>query len=172
MKIFYCHHALRDKGNPPSQEDGIRDLGREDASVVARLLNDSVENGFNIKAIYTSPYFRCKETARLINEMIQVPIYEDTRLNEFIGVHKLVKGEVCKDGETWKECQDRIIDALKDIVNSYDEKDVVICVTSGVNISAFIALAYGLKPSNDLPYPLVPSCSLIGFDIKKEHFNK
>lgn len=172
MKIFYCHHALRDKSSPPSQNDGLKKLGKEDASLVAKLLKDGSDNGLNIKAIYSSPYFRCMETARLINQEIQVPIYEDVRFNEFENVHKLVKGETSINGEKWTDCQLRIIEAIKDIVDKYNEKDAVICVTSGVNISAFIALAYGLKPSEDMPYPMVPSCSLVGFDITNEHFKK
>lgn len=172
MKIFYCHHAMRNKSNPPSQNDGLKDLGKEDASVVARLLDDGVKNGLKIKAIYSSPYFRCMETARLINEKIQVPIFEDVRFNEFEGVHKLVKGQMVDSGESWKDCQCRIISAIKDIVENYSNDDVVICVTSGVNISAFIALAYGVKCSDNLPYPLVPSCSLVGFDINENHFKK
>lgn len=38
MKIIYVHHALREKGNPPTQNDNIHPLGYKDAEIVAELL--------------------------------------------------------------------------------------------------------------------------------------
>lgn len=172
MKIFYVHHALRAKGNPPSQNDGIQEVGKQDAEIVAKIFLDAKEGGKNIKAIYTSPYFRCRETARIINKYIQVPVIEDSRLNEFVDERQMIKyGLKTEDIETWKSCQERIIQCIKDIVYSYSAEDIVICVTSGVNITAFISLAYKIAPSNDLPFPSVPSCSPIGFDIDKSNFD-
>lgn len=72
--------------------------------------------------------------------------------------------------ETWEECQKRIIEAIKDIVFKYEEKDTVICVTSGVNLTAFISLAYKIEPSNNLLFPMVPSCSPLGFEITSNDF--
>ena len=40
MKIFYIHHALRDIGNPPTQEDGLKELGIKDANIVADIFED------------------------------------------------------------------------------------------------------------------------------------
>jgi broad specificity phosphatase PhoE len=68
------------------------------------------------------------------------------------------------------ECQKRIREAIKDIVFKYDDNDAVICVTSGVNITAFISLAFKIQPSEDFPFPWVPSCSPIAFDIDKSCF--
>lgn len=172
MKIFYIHHALREKGNPPSQDDGITDLGKDDAKTTAKIFGFFNNNGKNIKAIYTSPYFRCAETARIINKNIKAPVFEDERLNEFASVHQAVKYGLPKEAaETWEACQNRIIDCLKDIVERFDEDDIVLCVTSGVNLTAFICLAYQIKPSDSLPFPLVPSCSPIGFEISKSSFD-
>ena len=163
MKIFYVHHALRDMGNPPTQEDGLKELGIKDANVVADIFEDG-KKYMNVKAIYTSPFYRCKETARIINKNLNVPIIEDERLNEcgsvFYGEKK----------ESWKQCQKRIIETIKEIVFKYDEKDTVICVTSGVNLTAFICVAYNIKPSSKLPFPMVSSCSPIGFEINKKNF--
>ena len=135
---------------------------------------DIFEDGkryMNVKAIYTSPFYRCQETARLINKHLNVPIIEDERLNEFGSVHLAVKGlEDKEEKETWKECQERIMESIKDIVFKYDDKDTVICVTSGVNLTAFICAAYGIEPNSKLPFPLVPSCSPIGFEINKNNF--
>ena len=49
--------------------------------------------------------------------------------------------------------------------------DTVICVTSGVNITAFIGLAYKIPASENMPFPWVPSCSPIGFEIDKSCFS-
>lgn len=170
MRIIYVHHALRRMGDPPSQDDNIELLGEKDAEIVAELLK-ILSTKSNFKAIYTSPFYRCAKTAEIINKYIQVPVFEEPRFNEFKSVFKVLKGdETLAKEETWLDCQMRIREAIKDIVNKYDEKDTVVCVTSGVNITAFISLAFKIKPSNDLPFPMVPSCSPIGFDIDKSCF--
>ena len=163
MKIFYVHHALRNMGNPPSQEDGLKEVGVEDAEIVSKIFEEGKKH-FDIKAIYTSSFFRCKETARIINKTLNVPIIEDGRLNEFGSFHNDERKE------TWEECQKRIIEAIKDIVFKYDKKDTVLCVTSGVNLTAFISLAYKIEPNNNLPFPMVPSCSPLGFEITRNDF--
>jgi len=170
MRIIYVHHALRQKGNPPSQDDKIQPLGLQDAEIVAELMKMMSEYS-NIKAIYTSPYFRCAKTAEIINKHINVPIYEEPRFNEFNKVFDVIEGnKTITKTESWVDCQIRIRNAIKDIVNQYDDRDTVICVTSGVNITAFISLAFKIQPNENLPFPLVPSCSPIGFDIDKNCF--
>lgn len=170
MKIIYVHHANRALGNPPSQNDDLTDVGVRDAELVAELFKNALGKT-NFKAIYTSPYLRCKKTAKIINKYINVPIYDEPRFNEFKTVFELVKGKhIKKNQETWLDCQLRIREAIKDIVNRYEDSDTVICVTSGVNITAFISLAFKIEPNENLPYPLVPSCSPIGFDIDKNSF--
>lgn len=163
MKIVYCHHALRDMGNPPTQEDGIKELGKKDAEIVAEIMADGKVNGLNIKAIYSSPFKRCMDTANIINSELNIPLVEEKRFNEF-------NKETSVKDETWIELQQRVREAIKDIVWKYDENDTVICVTSGVNIASFISLAYNLKPSESTPFIGVPSCSPIVFKINKENF--
>lgn len=165
MKIYYVHHALRDMGNPPTQEDGLKELGIEDAKITSKIFEESTKY-LNIKAIYTSNFLRCKETARIINENLNVPVIEDARFNECGSVFHGNKRE------SWEECQIRIMEAIKDIVFKYDEKDAVLCVTSGVNLTAFINIAFNLSPSSKHPYPMVASCSPIGFEINRNNFIK
>lgn len=170
MKIIYVHHALRQVGNPPSQDDKIQPLGLQDAEIVAELMKMMSEYS-NIKAIYTSPYFRCAKTAEIINKHLNVPIYEEPRLNEFNKVFDVIEGnKTITKTESWVDCQIRIRNAIKDIINKYDNRDTVICVTSGVNITAFISLAFKIPASDNLPFPWVPSCSPIGFEIDKSCF--
>ena len=172
MQIIYVHHALRKVGNPPSQDDKIQLLGIKDAEITAELLKEmSDKSKSNFKAIYTSPYYRCAKTAEIINKHLNLPIYEDSRFNEFNNVFEVLEGgKSITKAETWTECQIRIREAIKDIVNKYDENDTIICVTSGVNITAFIGLAYKIPVSDNLPFPWVPSCSPIGFEIDKSCF--
>ena len=170
MKIFYLHHALRKKGNPSTQDDDIEQLGIEDAKNVSELFK-MASSKIKFKAIYTSPYLRCKKTSEIVNQYINVPIYEDPRLNEFGNMVSVVQdGKTVQKKETWLDCQLRLRDAIKDIVNKYDKDDAVICVTSGVNITAFISLAYKIEPDENLPCPMVPSCSLVGFEIDESCF--
>lgn len=152
MKIIYCHHAERDKKG--SQLDGITRHGKKDAKLVGKMIAKHQK----VKAIYTSPYFRCKETARIINRSLGVPIIEDDRFNEFVGRDKK---------ETWTDLQKRIIEALKDIIAKYNDEDTILCVTSGVNIAGFIDLQLGLQPSEDMAFLGVISCSPIIFQYKK-----
>ena len=172
MKIIYVHHALRQTGSPPSQDDKIEPLGIKDAEITAEVLKVMQEKSKStFKAIYTSPYYRCAKTAEIINKHINLPIYEDSRLNEFNKVFEVINGDkTITKTETWTECQTRIRNAIKDIVNKYENNDTVICVTSGVNITAFIGLAYKIPASDKLPFPWVPSCSPIAFDIDKTCF--
>ncbi|MBQ7466666.1 MAG: histidine phosphatase family protein [Clostridia bacterium] len=158
MRIIYVHHALRDGSGGLNQDNDITKLGEKDAKVQAEILSSL--NKIRYKAIYTSPYYRCKKTALILNKKLNLPIFEDERLNEF---------ERCSK-ETWLDVQTRITDCLHDIVNKYEDDDVVICVTSGVNVAAFINLAYKLKPSANAPFIGVSSCSPLGFTIDKSCF--
>lgn len=170
MKIIYVHHALRQFGNPPSQDDKIQPLGLKDAETTAELLKE-MSLKTNFKAIYTSPYYRCSKTAQIINKHLNLPIYEDSRLNEFNKVFQVLQNkQVVTHTETWTECQNRIRNAIKDIVFKYNDNDAVVCVTSGVNITAFISLAFKIPADENLPFPWVPSCSPIGFEINKSCF--
>lgn len=172
MKIIYVHHALREIGNPPTQDDKIQPLGLQDAETTAKLLKlMSEKSNSKFKAIYTSPYYRCAKTAEIVNKYINLPIYEDSRLNEFNKVFEVIEnGQSVTKTENWTECQTRIREAIKDIVFKHDDTDAVICVTSGVNITAFIGLAYKIPASENMPFPWVPSCSPIGFEIDKNCF--
>ena len=162
MKIIYVHHAHRKMGNPPSQDDDITELGKQDAKLVGELLVLAREKGTNIKAIYTSPFKRCIKTANIINEKVQVEIISEERFNE--------AGSV-KD-ETWRDVQTRTRAALYDIDCRFDDKDTVVCVTSGVNVVAFMSLVFNLKPREDAPFIGVSSCSPLIFNITKENFKE
>ena len=155
MKIIYVHHGNRNVCNSPTQQDDLTELGYKDCEIVAELLAN-VKIKDKIKAIYTSPYFRCKETAEIINKFLNAPIIDDDRLNEFDS-----------KSETWVDLQNRVNDCIDDILKKFDDNDMIICVTSGVNIVSLINKAYGLPSSNDAPFIGVPNCCPIIFDYKK-----
>ena len=157
MKIIYVHHGNRKMGNPPTQDDDMSEFGYKDCELLAGLLNNS-DMKKNAKAIYTSQFFRCKKTAEIINKNLNVPVFEDSRLDEFKSVH----------GESWTDLQNRVDACIDNILQRYNENDVVICVTSGVNIVSFINRAYNLQSSEDAPFLGVPCCSPIIFNFKKE----
>ncbi|NCB48482.1 MAG: hypothetical protein EOM55_02520 [Clostridia bacterium] len=156
MRIIYCHHANRLKGNPPSQDDDITNIGKKDAKIVAKLFKE-MNSSIIIKAIYSSEFFRCTKTANLINKYLNVPIIIDERLNEYRS----------NKGETWVNTQNRITSLLKEIIAKFEDDECVICVTSGVNIAPFISLAYNIPNSEETPFLGVPSCCPIGFDYSK-----
>ena len=153
MNIVYCHHAQR--MHTGSQKDDITELGRQDAELVGQFIKDIP----NVKAIYTSPYFRCVKTARIINKSLNVPIIEEDRFNEFVSK---------ENKETWVDLQKRVIAGIKDIVNKYNDEDSIICVTSGVNIAGFLDWNLGLEPSENMPFLGIISCSPIIFKYNKK----
>ncbi len=157
MKIFYVHHAGRK--TTKSQSSALARLGVQDAKTIAKVFA-KIKDQYPITAIYSSTFLRCKKTAEMIGKKLNVPIFEDARLNEFKSVAN----------ETWVDCQKRTMSLLKEIVFSHSPTDNVLCVTSGVNLTAFIAAAFNLQPDENLPFPIVPTCSPIGFEISKNNF--
>ena len=156
MKIIFCHHAQRKKGNPSTQNDGLTDFGVKDAKLQSILLSQLQ----NVKAIYTSPFYRCFKTAQILNKKLNVPIFKENRFNEFKSI----------ENETWVVLQKRVISAINDIFKKYNDNDVVICITSGVNVGAFFLWNFNLKPNKDLPFIGISSCSPIMF--QKSNGNK
>lgn len=155
MKIIYCHHGQRLKGNPPTQDDKLTELGIKDCYMVSELFDGKFKE--KLKAIYTSTFYRCTKTAELVNTRLNLPIILDERLNEYRSV----------ENETWTDLQNRVINCINDIIDKYEDDDAVICVTSGVNIGAFICKAFNLPASEDTPFLGVSNCSPIIFDYKK-----
>lgn len=136
MKILYVHHADRDRKNKTidRQFQDITENGILDANLLAEKLK---ELNINIKAIYTSPYLRCKHTAEIINKYHNTKIIEEPRFNEM------------NSSETWCEFSKRNMYALDDIINQNHNDDFIICISSGVNLSAFVYYFNNINPTND-----------------------
>ena len=150
MKIIYCHHAERaiDNRKKRSQDDDITDNGFQDAQLVAEMLS-----GQKIDAIYTSNFYRCRKTAQIINSQIGAPIFEEERFNEVGSV----------EGEDWKDCLERNINALNNIMAKYNDDATILCVTSGVNLSAFVCWNLNMKPTREFPFMGATNCAPIMF---------
>ncbi len=156
MQIVYIHHGHRNKTYPPSQEDGLTEIGEKDTLLTAEILKDLKVKAKPV-AIYTSQFYRCTRTAENINKYLGLPIIVDNRLDEFRSVH----------GESWTDCLNRVSAVIDDIIDKYNDDETVLCVTSGVNLSAFICRSFGVPITENVPMTGVPSCSTIGFEIKK-----
>lgn len=154
MRLLYVHHADRDRSNKNvlRQEQDITRSGEIEADLLAEKLKE-----FKITAIYTSTYLRCKHTAEILNKYLSVPIYDEERFNEM------------KNGETWKELQERNMQAIDEIVKKHNsDDDFVICISSGVNLSAFIYYFTNQKPSNDNPWIQAVTCTPVLFSTNNQ----
>lgn len=151
MKLIYIHHAERDVRFGVNQENDITENGVKQANLVAESLKNT-----NITAIYSSPYKRCMHTAEIINQYHNLPIYQDERFNE------------AQPGESWSSVQQRNMDAIDDAVKKANNDDIVLCVTSGINVSAFIFYTLGIKASDNNPWIQAGLCSPLYFTIEKK----
>lgn len=159
MRIIYMHHAERNIGenhNDPKlrQLEDITGLGIKESEVLSERLKKQ-----NITAIVTSPYIRCKHTAEIINQYHNAPIIEDERFNEM------------NSGEEWDHFLKRNMNAIDDIVKEYSDDDTIICVTSGVNFTAFVCYFYNIIPTNSVPWSQAGSISPINFTIGKKNLD-
>ena len=150
------HHAERDIG--PNhldpilrQEEDITELGVEQAELLSKRMSK-----LKLTAIVTSPYLRCKHTAEIINKYHNVPIIEDERFNE------------SEQYEEREHLLRRNMDVIDDIYKKYNDEDTILCVSSGINISAFICYFYGIEPSNDVPLAQAADLSPVNFFKSKK----
>ncbi len=156
MRIIYLHHAEReitDGHNIPSlrQLEDITENGIKEAELFALKYEKE-----RIDVIITSPYLRCKHTAEIINKYHNVSIIEDERFNEK------------EKEEEWKPFLERNMEAIDVAVKNCDNDGVIMCVASGVNLTAFICYVYGITPSNDTCWSQAASLSPVVFTIDKE----
>ena len=156
MKIIYMHHAERDIGdnhnNPELRQlEDITSIGIQEAELLSKRLEKQ-----NITAIVTSPYLRCIHTAEIINKYHNVPIVKDERFNEMY-----------RD-EEWKNLLKRNMEAIDSIVNTYNDDDTIICITSGVNFSAFVCYFYNIEPNDNVPWSQAADISPIIFTKGKK----
>ena len=153
MKFLYIHHGNRKIVGKPTEQDNLTTIGKKDCNLVAKLL-DNKDVKAHAQAIFTAPNLRCTKTAKLINKHLKLRVFEDALLNEFD-----------KTKESWADCQNRIIAFIEKTVKNYDKNDMVICITSGVNIAGFICKAFNIPASENNAFVGVPNCCPLIFEI-------
>jgi len=156
MKIIYMHHAERNITKNHNDKDlrqleDITERGIHEAEIVRDRLKDQ-----KIDAIVSSPYLRCMHTAQIINEYHNLEIIEDNRFNEK------------RLDEEWKTFLERNMAAIDDIYHKFSDDSTIICVTSGVNLSAFVHYFYDIPPSNYAPWCQANGISPVNFSKGKK----
>ncbi|MBI2099712.1 class I tRNA ligase family protein, partial [Candidatus Uhrbacteria bacterium] len=130
------------------EDDGrvshLTEKGRRAADLAAKKLA-----GKKIDVIFTSPYRRAVETARIIAERVRAEVVEDDRLreinagefnwktiDEYHGFFRDPLERFTKapsGGETWAEVRRRVFDFIRDINGRYEGKNVLIVGHNGPN---------------------------------------
>jgi broad specificity phosphatase PhoE len=140
----------------------LNETGRQQAQAVADILCQALPKE-QVKAIYSSPLERAMETAEPISCAFGLQIIpRDGLIETHYGEwqNKSVKGlsrlKVWKrvqaapslfsfpGGESFGEAQNRIVSELKDLVERYEEKEIVLCVSHADPIKLAVAYFTGL----------------------------
>lgn len=146
--IYFVRHGETDwnlsKIIQGKQDICLNDKGREQARIIKKELDDEP-----IDLIIASPLKRAKETAEIINETRNLPIIYDERLEErCFGEYEGKKLEVVDTTDFWnyykdatyegaeniQEFFDRVYSFLDEILEKYEDKNVLIVSHGGVNI--------------------------------------
>lgn len=161
-KLIFVRHGVTE-GNISNTYQGRTDIdlntvGREQARRVAFALK-----GENINTLYSSPLIRAHETARRIAKVNNVTITKLEQLKEIDGgdwegkTFKYIAENWPEDymkwqttphlhrnpnGESTKEFQDRLVNAVDEIVKENDGKNICI-VTHGAAILVLMCHFYG-----------------------------
>jgi broad specificity phosphatase PhoE len=136
---------------------GLSPKGRAEAAAVAERLADE-----KIDAIYASPLDRTRETAEIISDRLDLPVVIRENVIEldfgewtgltFDQVRTDKRWELwrtCRSiaaipgGESWRQVQDRTVNALFDLRRSHPEGTVVV-VSHGDVIRAALLFALGM----------------------------
>ena len=152
--------------------------GRAQALAVAERLK-----GAPVKAIYTSPMERARETAQPIAEALGLePVARDglleTDIGEWVGesVKKLQRLKLWKivqaapsmlrfpGGESFAETQMRIVRELEELCKQHEAKDILICVSHADPIKLAVAYYLGL-PLDNFQRFMVSTASITALQI-------
>ena len=139
-----CYEGMAEGPDPP-----LSALGRRQAERLAERVRR-----VGVAAVYSSPYRRAMETARLIND----DVHEDARLVE-------IDLELGDDGhlqfnESTVSVVERMRSAIDDIVEVHPGKHVVV-VTHGVALMAYITNVLRLEPGQVRLLPYYTSVSVV-----------
>jgi len=165
--ILLIRHGENDyvkKGIMPGRTPGIHlnDKGRSQAQALAERLGKAP-----IKAIYSSPLERATETAAPIAQALGLeiairPDLIETDIGEWQGqTHKSLRRLKAwravqstpslfrfPGGESFAECQMRMVGQIEALRHQHDEKDLFVCVSHGDPVRLAVAYYLGLPLDN------------------------
>jgi broad specificity phosphatase PhoE len=139
-----CYEDMADGPDPP-----LSTLGRQQAKRLAERVRRS-----GAAAIYSSPYRRAVETARILGE----PVREDSRLVEI--ELELGDDSALQFNETATSVVERMRAAIDDIVEANPGKRVVV-VTHGVALMAYVTDLLRLEPGQIRLLPYFTSVTVV-----------
>ena len=161
--ILLIRHGENDfvkKGIMPGRMPGIHlnDKGRTQAQALAEKLGQAP-----IKAVYTSPLERAAETAEYLvkalgQDAIIRPGLMETDCGEWQGknhksLRRLKAWRIVQSmpslfrfpgGESFSECQARMVGEIEALRAQHEEKDIFVCVSHGDPIKLAVAYYLGL----------------------------
>jgi broad specificity phosphatase PhoE len=130
----------KDSAYPPKDSYKVRltPLGEKQIKEAAKKLKDK-----GIDVIYSSDFFRTRQTAKIVAKELRVPVFFDSSLRDVnLGVYMGRKKEefyrdfpqnstesfykVPPKGESWKDCQRRMLNFLKKIDKINNNKTILI----------------------------------------------
>jgi 2,3-bisphosphoglycerate-dependent phosphoglycerate mutase len=139
-----CYEGMAEGPDPP-----LSTLGRQQAERLAERVRRA-----GAAAVYSSPYRRAVETARIVGD----DVHEDKRLVE-------IDLELGEDGqlqfnESTVSVVERMRSAMDDIVEAHPGKHVVV-VTHGVALMAYVTDVLRLEPGQMRLLPYYTSVSVV-----------
>ena len=184
MRLLFVRHGETD-WNLEKRYQGRSDLSlnetgrRQAAEVAEKLLNNSV------RSIYSSTLARAKETADIIGERLNLPVYEDERLVEldfgrwegltFTEIYDAYRQEfsdwyespfhvTTPDGESLSQLLNRVLPAVQALNQRHSghPSDTVVIVTHGAVIKALLA---HFTPGYDVWEEHIGHCSVTVLEI-------
>jgi len=139
-------------------DSGITDLGRERARDLATKL---ISKWGMPKKVICSPYKRTRDTAQemMLNVSIDVPLYCDINISEYLGNKRTEALDVEEQTSCWNPPHPEFLWMMKervkkhnDMFQSFDESDEVIWIIShGIIIQQLIYLLQ-YQTKNKIPY--------------------
>lgn len=177
MKIVYIKHAQKDNLGEENQKPGFKNqenrltaFGIKEAEMVANALKEEVD----FSAIYIGEFCRYKLTADIVN-FGNAPVIVDKRLNEsgsddeFAGVvidNENKKAIYARQAEV---LNNRTHEFLNEIIQKHDNDDCVLCVSSGVNLGAFMSFFFSGEKIKMFEVVYATNLSPIVFELDKNN---
>ena len=153
MNIYLIRHGKLYWDDNIKKCIGITDIDLSNEGIIMAQENGHFLEDKNINKIYTSDLKRCKKTAQIISEKLQIPYYIEKELREInMGIwentsFQYIKAKYAKDyenrgkyidtfkvegGETFEQCYKRSVNILNELCNKNKNKNIVLVCHSGI----------------------------------------